>query len=54
VDSVEKRLAPSRVVIEPGYPLRRGTMLTQVAVFKSPGYFAGVENWDGPEELAPA
>jgi 2-polyprenyl-6-methoxyphenol hydroxylase-like FAD-dependent oxidoreductase len=36
------------------YPLRRGTMLNQVAVFKSPGYFAGVENWGGPEDLEPA
>ncbi|MEE6164842.1 MULTISPECIES: FAD-dependent monooxygenase [unclassified Mycolicibacterium] len=36
------------------YPLRRGTMLNQVAVFKSPGYFNGVENWGGPEELVPA
>lgn len=36
------------------YPLRRGTMLNQVAVFKSPGYLAGVENWGGPEELEPA
>jgi salicylate hydroxylase len=36
------------------YPLRRGTMLNQVAVFKSPGYFSGVENWGGPEELIPA
>jgi len=36
------------------YPLRRGEMLNQVAVFDSPGYRAGVENWGGPEELEPA
>jgi salicylate hydroxylase len=36
------------------YPLRRGTMLNQVAVFKSPGFLAGVENWGGPAELEPA
>jgi 3-hydroxybenzoate 6-monooxygenase len=36
------------------YPLRRGEMLNQVAVFKSPGYHAGVENWGSPEELEPA
>jgi salicylate hydroxylase len=36
------------------YPLRRGDMLNQVAVFKSPGYDSGVENWGTPEELDPA
>ncbi|KUI15898.1 3-hydroxybenzoate 6-hydroxylase [Mycolicibacterium acapulense] len=36
------------------YPLRRGTMLNQVAVFKSPGFSKGVENWGGPVELVPA
>lgn len=36
------------------YPLRAGSMLNQVAVFKSPGYVNGVENWGGPEELEPA
>lgn len=36
------------------YPLRRGTMLNQVAVFKSPGYREGVERWGGPDELEPA
>lgn len=36
------------------YPLRRGTLLNQVAVFKSSGYATGVENWGGPEELEPA
>ena len=36
------------------YPLRRGELLNQVAVFKSPGFEEGVENWGGPEELDPA
>lgn len=36
------------------YPLRQGAMLNQVAVFRSPGYFAGVENWGGPAELGSA
>ena len=36
------------------YPLRRGELLNQVAVFKSPGYEQGVQNWGGPEELEPA
>lgn len=36
------------------YPLRGGAMLNQVAVFESPGYLAGHENWGGPEELAHA
>ena len=30
------------------YPLRRGELLNQVAVFKSPGYEQGVQNWGGP------
>ena len=36
------------------YPLRRGEMLNQVAVFKSPGYEQGADPWGGPEELEPA
>lgn len=36
------------------YPLRNGEMLNQVAVFASPGYTRGVENWGGPEELEEA
>jgi salicylate hydroxylase len=36
------------------YPLRGGAMLNQVAVFESPGYRQGVENWGGPEELEQA
>ena len=36
------------------YPLRRGELLNQVAVFKSPGYEQGVQGWGGPEELGPA
>ncbi|WP_216897265.1 FAD-dependent oxidoreductase [Nocardia alni] len=33
------------------YPLRGGTMLNQVAVFESPGYRAGEQDWGHPEEL---
>lgn len=36
------------------YPLRRGELLNQVAVFKSPGYQQGREGWGGPDELEPA
>ena len=36
------------------YPLRHGSMLNQVAVFESPGYDRGDENWGGPEELEQA
>ncbi len=36
------------------YPLRGGDMLNQVAVFQSPGYTRGVENWGGPDELEQA
>ena len=36
------------------YPLRRGELLNQVAVFKSPGYEQGVQRWGGPQELGPA
>jgi 3-hydroxybenzoate 6-monooxygenase len=33
------------------YPLRSGRMYNQVAVFRSPGFAAGDENWGGPHEL---
>jgi 3-hydroxybenzoate 6-monooxygenase len=33
------------------YPLRGGEMLNQVAVFESPGFRNGVENWGAPDEL---
>jgi 2-polyprenyl-6-methoxyphenol hydroxylase-like FAD-dependent oxidoreductase len=36
------------------YPLRSGDMLNQVAVFKSPGYLRGEQNWGHPDELDPA
>jgi 3-hydroxybenzoate 6-monooxygenase len=36
------------------YPLRSGEMLNQVAVFESPGYRRGIQNWGGPEELEQA
>jgi salicylate hydroxylase len=33
------------------YPLRRGEMFNTVAVFESPAYLRGEEDWGGPEEL---
>ena len=36
------------------YPLRGGDMLNQVAVFESPTFKSGVENWGGPDELEQA
>jgi salicylate hydroxylase len=33
------------------YALRRGEILNTVAVFESPGYREGREDWGGPEEL---
>jgi len=36
------------------YPLRRGELLNQVAVFKSAGFQRGAESWGGPDELEPA
>lgn len=33
------------------YPLRRGELLNQVAVFQSPRALAGLEDWGIPEEL---
>jgi 3-hydroxybenzoate 6-monooxygenase len=36
------------------YPLRSGRMYNQVAVFRSPGYAAGEENWGAPHELEAA
>ncbi|MFP5346697.1 MAG: FAD-dependent oxidoreductase, partial [Actinomycetes bacterium] len=36
------------------YPLRRGEIFNQVAVFRSPAFLRGEENWGGPEELEAA
>src|SRR5258708_7522462 len=36
------------------YPLRGGQILNQVAVFESPVYHRGIQNWRGPEELEQA
>ncbi|MBZ4019432.1 FAD-dependent oxidoreductase [Streptomyces purpurogeneiscleroticus] len=33
------------------YPLRSGALYNQVAVFRSPGFDRGAENWGGPQEL---
>jgi 2-polyprenyl-6-methoxyphenol hydroxylase-like FAD-dependent oxidoreductase len=52
IEDVVGYIGPSCHFIQ--YPLRRGEVLNQVAVFKSPGYSAGAESWGGPEELEPA
>jgi len=36
------------------YPLRNGEMLNQVAVFESPAFLRGEQEWGGPEELEQA
>lgn len=58
LDQVERHadLADVVVWIGPGihlvqYPLRSGAMYNQVAVFRSPRYAAGHEDWGTPEEL---
>lgn len=55
----ENALTDVVVYLGPGchlvqYPLRRAEMFNTVAVFESPGYRRGEENWGGPEELEQA
>ena len=58
VDTVDRRAALDDVVawMGPGmhlvqYPLRRGELYNQVAVFRSDEYLQGTEDWGTPEEL---
>lgn len=52
IEDVVGYIGPSCHFVQ--YPLRGGGMLNQVAVFHSPGYTRGVENWGGPDELEQA
>ncbi|WP_063043441.1 FAD-dependent oxidoreductase [Nocardia pseudovaccinii] len=61
VEQLDLSYDPDDVVgyIGPGchfiqYPLRGGTMLNQVAVFRSPAFERGEAEWGGPDELANA
>lgn len=61
LDRLSQRLDPEDlhnvvVYIGPGchlvqYPLRRGEVLNTVAVFASPAYARGEDDWGGPDEL---
>jgi 2-polyprenyl-6-methoxyphenol hydroxylase-like FAD-dependent oxidoreductase len=58
VDAVDRRVALDTVVawLGPGmhlvqYPLRRGELYNQVAVFRSQEYLQGTQDWGSPEEL---
>lgn len=48
-DDVVLHVGPKHHVVQ--YPLRRGEMLNQVAVFESPRALAGEEDWGTPDEL---
>lgn len=52
LDEVAAWIGPGLHFVQ--YALRRGEMYNQVAVFRSPRYQAGHEDWGGPEELAEA
>jgi salicylate hydroxylase len=54
----DPRIAPEDVVVSVGpgchlvqYPLRRGEMFNQIAVFRSPKALAGEPDWGTPDEL---
>jgi salicylate hydroxylase len=49
LDDVVLYIGPNRHVVQ--YPLRRGEMLNQVAVFRSPKALAGEADWGAPDEL---
>jgi 2-polyprenyl-6-methoxyphenol hydroxylase-like FAD-dependent oxidoreductase len=49
LDDVVVHIGPGCHFVQ--YPLRRGEMLNQVAVFRSPKALAGEENWGTPDEL---
>lgn len=51
-DTVIFWLAPGMHLVQ--YPVRRGEMYNQVAVFSSPSYAAGAQDWGNPEELEAA
>jgi salicylate hydroxylase len=49
VDDVVMWAGPDMHLVQ--YPVRRGELYNNVAVFKSPSYIEGGEDWGGPEEL---
>lgn len=49
LDDVVVHVGPGCHLVQ--YPLRRGEVLNQVAVFRSPGALAGREDWGTPDEL---
>jgi 3-hydroxybenzoate 6-monooxygenase len=49
LDVVVVYIGPGRHFVQ--YPLRRGEMFNQVAVFRSPKALAGEEDWGTPDEL---
>jgi 2-polyprenyl-6-methoxyphenol hydroxylase-like FAD-dependent oxidoreductase len=49
VDDVVMWAGPAIHLVQ--YPVRRGELYNNVAVFKSPSYIAGGDDWGGPEEL---
>lgn len=49
LEEVVVYFGPGRHLVQ--YPLRRGEMFNTVAVFKSPAFDRGEQEWGGPEEL---
>jgi 2-polyprenyl-6-methoxyphenol hydroxylase-like FAD-dependent oxidoreductase len=49
VDDVVMWAGPEMHLVQ--YPVRRGELYNNVAVFKSPSYVEGGDEWGGPEEL---
>ena len=49
LDTVISWVGPGLHLVQ--YPIRRGDLYNQVAVFKSPSFASGNPDWGGPEEL---
>lgn len=49
LDEVVAWIGPDCHLVQ--YPLRRGEVFNQVAVFRSPGFTRGETDWGGPDEL---
>jgi salicylate hydroxylase len=49
IDDVVMWAGPDMHLVQ--YPVRRGELYNNVAVFKSPSYIEGADDWGGPEEL---
>ena len=52
LEEVVVYIGPGRHLVQ--YPLRRGEIFNTVAVFASPGFARGEEDWGGPQELEQA